>query len=88
MPELPEVETTIRYLLPVMQGKAITDLTVSNQGSSHFNREIVKVRKDLIGVSLKDLTRIGKWMLFDFGKIKAVGHLRMSGRYTKSQQRH
>lgn len=87
MPELPEVETTIRYLRPALLGEVIRDLTVSNRGESHFNIPFSEVQERIIGTKTAALNRLGKWMLFEFlnpeenSELKAVGHLRMSGRY-------
>lgn len=81
MPELPEVETTIRYLRPAVLNEVIRDITVSNKGESTFNIPFSEVRKNLIGNMITGISRHGKWMLFEFNNGKAIGHLRMSGRY-------
>lgn len=81
MPELPEVETTIRYLRPQLLDRVINEVIVSKRGVSHFNQNLTDVKSQLEGAQFTDLSRIGKWMLFDLGKTKAVGHLRMSGRF-------
>ena len=81
MPELPEVETTIRYLKPAMLRQVIRSFSVSNQGETQLNRGVSEFSSSLIGKELTSLDRIGKWMLFEFQDAKVVGHLRMSGRY-------
>lgn len=85
MPELPEVETTVRNLRSAWLGKTITDVIVLNGGERQFNLPIDELRKRVLGFKLENLERVGKWMLFDFiqGNISqnAVGHLRMSGSY-------
>lgn len=81
MPELPEVETTIRYLKPAVLNQVITDITVTNKGESTFNIPFDEVRGRIIGNKITDIGRHGKWMLFEFNNGKAIGHLRMSGRY-------
>lgn len=93
MPELPEVETTIRYLRPSLADRVIESVTASNKGESTFNIPFLEVQRKLAGQSVLSLDRRGKWMLFTFGvpnltrdpegqqKTHAVGHLRMSGRY-------
>lgn len=81
MPELPEVETTIRYLRPFLESSIIVKLTATEKGKSHFDLEFEDVRNKLEGQRFKSLERYGKWMLFSFSNTNAVGHLRMSGRY-------
>ncbi len=94
MPELPEVETTIRHLRPSLTDRVIKSTTVSNKGESTFNIPLSEVQKKLEGQTLFSLDRRGKWMLFQFMPqtesidmidmsqyVRVVGHLRMSGRY-------
>ncbi len=81
MPELPEVETTIRQLKAVMLKQQIVSFSVSNKGGSQLNAPSQVFADTLVGAMLLSLDRVGKWMLFDFGNKKIVGHLRMSGRY-------
>lgn len=84
MPELPEVETTIRYLRPIMVGKKIESLHFSPKAGSIFNLDLNEVASKLTGSTATEISRRGKFMLFDLDKTKAVGHLRMSGRYLAS----
>lgn len=86
MPELPEVETTIRHLKPLLLDRMIEQIVITPRGERHFNKPVAEVRAALEGATLRDLTRVGKWMLFDFDRTKVVGHLRMSGRYTVSRE--
>lgn len=96
MPELPEVETTIRYLRPFLQSSGIIDFTVTNKGESAFNVPFGELREAILDRKLLDLARRGKWMLFTFAEngqipgrenqINIVGHLRMSGRYKVDDQ--
>lgn len=85
MPELPEVETTVRMLRPELLDQEIRRVAIGDGGARHFNVSAQDVQTKLTGARLKNLSRTGKWMLFDFEnageKVKAVGHLRMSGRY-------
>ncbi len=81
MPELPEVETTIRSLRPHLQGAGVVDIGITQKGHSHFNLNEEELRQRIIGQTFISLERIGKWMLFDLGSSKAIAHLRMSGRY-------
>jgi formamidopyrimidine-DNA glycosylase len=82
MPELPEVETTIRYLRPALIGSKINAITLAPTASSIFNVPLSEVLMRLNGNQVNSIERKGKFMLFDFiDQQKAVGHLRMSGRY-------
>jgi formamidopyrimidine-DNA glycosylase len=94
MPELPEVETTIRFIRPKLVDRVIQSVTATNKGESTFNIPFQEVQERLQGQSLVRLDRRGKWMLFTFepqrhnsgtivepSVVKVVGHLRMSGRY-------
>jgi formamidopyrimidine-DNA glycosylase len=90
MPELPEVETTIRYLRNHWLNKAINDIVVTNGGERQINYQLSEVKEKLVGLKLSDLERHGKWMIFTFGNNVAsqdvVGHLRMSGSYQVSDR--
>jgi formamidopyrimidine-DNA glycosylase len=82
VPELPEVETIRRDLLPLVRGRTITEAWVSPNAPrliqllppEEFCRQIAGRRID-------DIARRGKYLLFrlDDGRIWAV-HLRMTGR--------
>jgi formamidopyrimidine-DNA glycosylase len=81
MPELPEVETTIRYLRNYTLNQVVKKLTVTNHGETAFNVPLEEMQKRIEGQPFTAINRIGKWMLFEFGDTKIIGHLRMSGRY-------
>lgn len=80
MPELPEVETVRRVLLPRIKGKKIIDVFVYRRknvlsGSSAFIQGVV-------GRRFSDISRRGKFLIFhlDDGKV-ILSHLRMEGHY-------
>lgn len=80
MPELPEVETIRRTLIPVLVGRTITDCAVllpkvlADQEPEAF---VGMVR----GRKIRDITRRGKYLLFHLaGGHTIVVHLRMTGR--------
>ncbi len=87
MPELPEVETIRRDLLPLVRGRTVLEAWVSPdaprlvQSSSH--EEFCRA---LAGRRIEDLRRRGKLLLFilDGGRIWAV-HLRMTGQLLHRQ---
>lgn len=81
MPELPEVETTIRYLKQELLDDVVEDIRTTTLGKSHFNLPFEEVKERLKKKKLTELSRVGKWMLFEFEDTKVVAHLRMSGRY-------
>jgi len=84
MPELPEVETIRRDLLPDVVGRTITGVRVA-PGASRVIRD-VPVRafvRRLAGRRIDDLTRRGKYLLFFLDGTRApvylTVHLRMTG---------
>lgn len=77
MPELPEVETTRLGLLPRLQGRPLRQVTVRN---ARLRWPVPNDLADqLIGKTLHNLTRRGKYLLFDFGDVTQIVHLGMSG---------
>src|SRR5436309_2920111 len=82
MPELPEVETIRRDLLPLVRGRTITEAWVSPNAP-----RLVQLMppdefcRGLAGLRIEDVDRRGKYLLFrlDAGLLWAV-HLRMTGR--------
>jgi len=78
MPELPEVETTRRGLVPLLVGKRIKAAVVRHHGLRQpVPRNLPKL---LAGATIRNLARRGKYLLFDCGKGTLILHLGMSGR--------
>jgi formamidopyrimidine-DNA glycosylase len=77
MPELPEVETTRLGLLPALHGATLTGLVVRNPRLRWPIPDDLALR--LIGRSVVNLQRRGKYLLFDFGTTTQIVHLGMSG---------
>lgn len=77
MPELPEVETTRRGLLPHLQGQRISRLVVRDR------RLRWPVPRDLakraVGCTVQAIERRGKYLLVDCGGGWIIVHLGMSG---------
>lgn len=77
MPELPEVETTLRGIAPHVVGRSVTELVVRQP------RLRWPVPADLAallaGRRLRAARRRGKYLLLDFGSGHALIHLGMSG---------
>ena len=80
MPELPEVETTRRGLVPRIVGRSIRDVVVREP------RLRWPVPRDLgarlRGQVVQSIQRRGKYLLFDCGTGHLLVHLGMSGRLT------
>lgn len=78
MPELPEVETTRRGLLPHVVGRLVKGAVVRNPNLRwRVTRDLDKrVRGEMVG----DIRRRGKYLLFDFPRGHLLVHLGMSGR--------
>ncbi len=80
MPELPEVETVRRTLLPHVLGRRVIGLQVHQPQL----RELVDVpafRQGLLGHSVLEVRRRAKYLLFDLSQRQVLlVHLGMSGR--------
>lgn len=77
MPELPEVETTRRGLLPRIEGQTIKRVVVRH---AQLRWPVpAGLEKRLRGRALKTITRRGKYLLFDFSGLTQIVHLGMSG---------
>lgn len=74
MPELPEVETIRRGLVPCVEGRRIRELIVLTEKSCQGDSGVVK------GVTVKGLRRQGKALLIDLENgYTMMIHLRMTG---------
>src|SRR5688572_6750358 len=80
MPELPEVETTRRGLLPHVVGRRVRDVVVRNP-SLRWPVSPGLARR-LRGERVADIRRRGKYLLFDFPRGHLLVHLGMSGKLT------
>ena len=91
MPELPEVETTRRGLLPHVEGKLIKAAVVRSRALRlPVPRNLART---LAGSTVRNIGRRGKYLLFDCGHGTLIIHLGMSGRLwlvnaTVQPQRH
>lgn len=80
MPEMPEVETVRRSLIPLVKGKTIKQVTLwyPNIVSSDQQEFIEK----LPGKKIIDIDRYAKYLLFRLSDdLTIVSHLRMEGKY-------
>ncbi|HUW97664.1 MAG TPA: bifunctional DNA-formamidopyrimidine glycosylase/DNA-(apurinic or apyrimidinic site) lyase [Acidiferrobacter sp.] len=77
MPELPEVETTLRGLAPLLCGARITGLIVRD---ARLRWPIAPGLSRIVsGQTIRKLTRRSKYLLFDLGAGSLIIHLGMSG---------
>lgn len=77
MPELPEVETTLRGIAPHVVGQKVTEIVIRQ---SRLRWPITAGLAELItGQRLVNVLRRGKYLLLDFGNGHALIHLGMSG---------
>lgn len=75
MPELPEVETTRLGLMPIL-GSSVIKLTVTQP---RLRQLIPDSLKNIVGETLLNLTRRGKYLLLGTANGTALIHLGMSG---------
>ena len=77
MPELPEVETTLRGIVPHLQGQQVESLIIRQW---QLRWPIPKnLPAKLGGQTIKSLCRRGKYLLIQFEQGTAILHLGMSG---------
>ncbi len=80
MPELPEVETYVRELRPLLLGRRITGVTV-HWPRMVAGRDVEEFRRRLTGQEINALWRRGKYLVFQLsGGDFLLLHLKMSGR--------
>lgn len=78
MPELPEVETVARTLIPRVTGRRVVD-------AQFYSRLVLPADPEttaaaIRGRTIRQLTRRGKFLLFDLGGLKLIIHLGMTGK--------
>jgi len=77
MPELPEVETTLRGIAPHIVKKSVTDVIIRRP---NLRWPIpVELPQLLVNQQLLNISRRGKYLLFKFANGHALIHLGMSG---------
>ena len=80
MPELPEVETVKRVLLPIVKGRTIVKIDINRKTIvNNLEKEFVSYYTN---EKFLDITRIGKFLIFHLTNDKVlISHLRMEGKY-------
>lgn len=80
MPELPEVETIVRYLNASLPGKKIQGIRIFRE--KNILSGAFSFQKELIGETFLKVTRRAKFLIFHLSNEKVViAHLRMEGKY-------
>jgi len=77
MPELPEVETTLRGIAPYVEGQKITDLTVKQSALRWPVTE--NIQEIVRGQNIQQLTRRAKYIILKLDRGSILIHLGMSG---------
>ena len=81
VPELPEVETIRRSLAPLLAGRAVASLAVSDPRwcAPVASAEIADA---IVGREILTLGRRGKWLVFELAdEVFLIAHLRMTGTF-------
>lgn len=80
MPEMPEVETVRRTLLPLIKGKTIKEVTVWYP--KIITGDEKEFKRQLVGKKITTIDRYAKYLLIRLsGNLTVVSHLRMEGKY-------
>ncbi|WP_430606257.1 formamidopyrimidine-DNA glycosylase [Enterococcus sp. AZ170] len=80
MPELPEVETVRKGLEKLVVGKTIKEVTVLWPRIIE-TPEVDVFAQQLIGQTIENMERRGKFLIFKLTNYDLVSHLRMEGKY-------
>jgi len=86
LPELPEVETVTRTLRELVQGKQIERVQVYLPRIIQRPADIEQFCDALVGHTIIDVTRRGKFIRILLDGLVLVSHLRMEGRYGVYEQ--
>ncbi|OGF31669.1 DNA-formamidopyrimidine glycosylase [Candidatus Falkowbacteria bacterium RIFOXYA2_FULL_35_8] len=82
MPELPEVETVRRDLDKFVKGKKVIEINISADFAKKIQPSMEELIRAVENRVLKNITRTGKMLVFDFGKNKKVlAHMKMTGQF-------
>ncbi|WP_353718320.1 DNA-formamidopyrimidine glycosylase family protein [Dyadobacter sp. 676] len=79
MPELPDLEVFSRNLSKALKSKRLENIGIANAGKARVSEK--ELNEVLVGKKLRDVTRVGKQLCFDFGKdARLFMHLMLHGR--------
>lgn len=80
MPELPEVETVVRDLRPLLVGRTFAKIAV---GKKTLRRKWSRAwEPQILGLQVQAIHRRGKWIMIDLGQPWLLVHLGMTGQFT------
>ncbi len=82
MPELPEVETLRRALLPLALNRTCMEMRF-HRSDLRFPIPTEELKKALLGQKVTAITRVGKYLLLNVPTGAMLWHLGMSGRVTE-----
>lgn len=86
MPELPEVETVKKVLIPIVKDKIILKIDVLRNGQIEGN--VNEFISNLQGQRFLSLSRIGKYLIFHLtNELVIISHLRMEGKYYELEEK-
>lgn len=80
MPELPEVETIKRTLNLELKGRKFVGAEVY-YAPIIAEPNVLEFQEKIIGHTIQEMKRLGKWLIFDLDDYVLLSHLRMEGRY-------
>lgn len=80
MPELPEVETVRKGLVHLVKGKTIESVDVRWPRIIE-SPEVELFQNNLVGQTIEDIQRRGKFLIFKLTNFDMISHLRMEGKY-------
>lgn len=81
MPELPEVENVRRSLAETVIGKTIEVVEVRLPRIIRTPDDVLRFQASLVGLTITDIGRRGKYLLIAVPPFTLVSHLRMEGQY-------
>lgn len=80
MPELPEVETVKNTLKNIVVGKKIKNTIIRWDNIIEYP-SVIEFQKQIENQVIHDVSRRGKWLLFELDDYYLLSHLRMEGKY-------
>jgi len=80
MPELPEVETVKNTLKTLVLNKTVESVDVYHNNIIEYP-SVSKFKSQIMGETIKDIERRGKWLIFELDNYYLLSHLRMEGKY-------
>lgn len=81
MPELPEVETIRKTLKRFVVGRTVEDVSIYWSNIIKYPDDIEHFKANIIGETIHDIHRKGKYLLFELDDYMLISHLRMEGKY-------